>query len=174
MRTLHFGVTLFVMSVGLLWAGTVGAASIGDPVPASLDGSTPVRHIYSVTGVRESASADLSTLFMCTNTQKTGAGDIVVGVQVFDSDGTRDTGDVTTGSGVGSISPGETRTFSTENTAAFSGTVLGTDDVFQGSARILATSSKIICTAMIVENTNSPPTSMVSLPVFKKLKQKGQ
>jgi hypothetical protein len=42
----------------------------------------------------------------------------------------------------------------------------------QGSARILATSRTIVCTALVASD-GAPPVSMVSLPVIEKTKQHG-
>ncbi|HXQ23237.1 MAG TPA: hypothetical protein VN812_16285 [Candidatus Acidoferrales bacterium] len=59
----------------------------------------------------------------------------------------------------------------------------GTDNVDQGvgapaqangSARILSTSSKVICTAFVSDTNNSLPTSMVYLTMVAKAKQKGE
>ena len=43
----------------------------------------------------------------------------------------------------------------------------------KGSARILATSKKLACTAFIADAGNAPPTSMAHLDMIAKLKQKG-
>jgi hypothetical protein len=42
----------------------------------------------------------------------------------------------------------------------------------KGSARILATSKKLACTAFIADAGNSPPASMAHLTIIAKLKQK--
>ena len=42
-----------------------------------------------------------------------------------------------------------------------------------GSARILATSKKLVCTAFVADPSNAPPTSMVHLDIISKLKQRG-
>jgi hypothetical protein len=45
--------------------------------------------------------------------------------------------------------------------------------VGQGTARIVATSAKLLCTAQVLDSENDPPTSITTLPIFAKLKQKG-
>lgn len=47
-----------------------------------------------------------------------------------------------------------------------------TDTTTQGSARILSTSKKLMCTAYRADYANSPPTSMVQLTIIAKTKQK--
>ena len=42
----------------------------------------------------------------------------------------------------------------------------------KGSARILATSKKLTCTAFLADPGNAPPTSMAQLTIIAKLKQK--
>jgi len=42
----------------------------------------------------------------------------------------------------------------------------------KGSARILATSRKLACTAFLAEPFNAPPTSMAHLTIIAKTKQK--
>jgi hypothetical protein len=49
---------------------------------------------------------------------------------------------------------------------------LGGGGFSKGSARILATSKKLACTAFLADNGNAPPTSMVQLIIIKKTKQK--
>jgi hypothetical protein len=154
--------------------GPAAAGSIADAPPPLLNGTTKAKVIYSVTGVTDSGSRNLATLFHCTSTERTGGKPITVGVEVFDVDGTLKN-DVRVGQGVVSVQPGHTATIGTRSTASFGETAhLRGLSVRQGSARILATSKRIICGAMIVNDELTPPTSMVSLPVFKKMKQSGQ
>ena len=42
----------------------------------------------------------------------------------------------------------------------------------KGSARILATSKKLACTAFLADDGNAPPTSMAQLTIIAKTKQK--
>jgi hypothetical protein len=44
---------------------------------------------------------------------------------------------------------------------------------FVGSARVLATSKKMVCTAFVLDSTSNPPVTMMQLPMIEKLKQKG-
>jgi hypothetical protein len=51
-------------------------------------------------------------------------------------------------------------------------TVDGNLAVGKGSARILATSKKIVCTAFLADPSGTPPVSMGSLTIIAKTKQK--
>jgi hypothetical protein len=42
----------------------------------------------------------------------------------------------------------------------------------EGSARIIATSKKLVCTAYVADVDNSPPTTSWQLTIIAKLKQK--
>ena len=48
------------------------------------------------------------------------------------------------------------------------------DGFSNGSARILASSKKLVCTAFVADAGNAPPTSMVQLTIIAKLKQKAE
>ena len=134
-------------------------------------GGEKTKLLYTVVGVRD--SANLATLFHCTSTEPTDGKVIRIGVEVFNYDTTL-ANDVTAGDGDDAIVPGGSVTFGTRDTASFEeDELIDTGNINQGSARIFATSKDVLCSAMIVEVTNDPPTSMVMLPVFRAAKQKG-
>ena len=142
----------------------------GTRICRSLNGQK-TKLLYTVVGVRD--SSNLATLFHCTSTERMGANDIWVGVEVFQWDGTS-TNDIASNAGVEIISPGRTVTLGTRDTLAFSeDDLMATGLIYQGSARIFATSKNVLCAAMIVDPINNPPTSMVMLPVFRATKQGG-
>ena len=161
----------FTVGLGMGTPSLATADSLADtPVPILQGTTKSAQHIYSVTGVQNSGA---STAFHCTSTEKTGGKDIVWGVEIFEN--TRLENDVTNGEGVSVLSPGETNIITTGFTPPFSGAVIPSlFEVFHGSARILATSNKIICAAFLVDALNNPPTFMTTLPVFKRTTQKGQ
>ena len=160
------------LTVALLVPNWARAASIGDKDLPLLNGTEKAKLLYSVTGVTDSVAFDLATLFLCTSTEPTGGNTLTLGVEVFNSGGGLENF-VILGVGVVTIPPGQTRTIGTRPTASFIlAEDLGGPVVGQGSARILATSKRVLCTAMVVDIANSPPTSMLPLPVFKKTKQK--
>jgi hypothetical protein len=98
---------------------------------------------------------------------------VEVGVEVFNFDGTL-LNNAAGGNGTVSIAPGETRTICTQETGFYTEDELMTltSDARQGSARIVATSTKILCNAQALD-LGDPPTSIATLPIFGKVKQKG-
>jgi len=148
----------------------VSAGILDSPLP--LIAGLKTKYIYTVTGVT-SATGGLETVFHCTSMDKK---PFKMGIEIFKGDGTGPLNDVAAGNGEQDFNPGQSRTIVTSsNVDAFDEdkniTALGSVD--QGSARIVSTSSNIVCTAMLVDPNNAPPTSMVSLNVFAKTKQKG-
>jgi len=142
-------------------------AGIADsPLPVLTAGGTTL-HLYSVPGLIDSAG--LGTFFSCTSTD---TATMQVGVEVFFPSGGAPANDaVATSLPVG---PGATVLF---GTSAAVGILiysnLGVGLLSQGSARILATSKKLVCTAYIADTGNAPPTSAWQLNVIKKTAQKG-
>ena len=72
--------------------------------------------------------------------------------------------------GTVTIPSGGTRTFSSQNTALYSEdfTMTTTDNINQGVGRILAnsTSSRVICTAQVLDPVGNPPSYVVKLTLF--------
>jgi len=163
------------MTVGLLAVGlsclvsSVASAGIGDgPLPVLVAGKKTL-HIYSVPGV---LGGDLGTFFSCTSTDKTGNPPMQVGVEVFAEFGGAAFDDPVATSL--SLAPGATVIFGTSGAVDIAiDSDLGVS-VFKGSARILATSAKLACTAFVADIGNAPPTSMVYLTIIKKTAQKGE
>jgi hypothetical protein len=170
------------MRTGILFVALlIGAAPAlaqqdGGPVGAAIpkvDGKN-LKHVFTVTGV--TGYGDLHTAFFCTSLEKSKL--ITVAIEVWDYNAVL-LNDVTTGNGVHDLAAGETGTFETNLDGD---DIVGiNDDVVidldtnadHGSARILSTSTKLACTAMVVEKVGDPPASMASLHVFAKKKQKG-
>jgi hypothetical protein len=151
-------------------ANSVALAGIVDtPLPTLVPGETTL-HVYSVSGVDGGAGGLFGTYFSCTSTD---TATMQVGVEVFGAFGGAPVND-----GVAtslSVAPGQTVLFGTEPAASF---ILTSDLVagfgLAGSARIIATSKKLICSAFLADRLNAPPTSMVYLTIVAKTKQKGQ
>lgn len=158
--------TLSALVVALTLAAAPAIAGIADsPLPELLPGAKTV-HLYSVPGVIGNL-AGLSTFFACTSTA---TAPIQVGVELFAGPGGGPANDVVATSL--SIGPGATRMF---GTASAAGIVMDSNlngHSGNGSARILATSKNLVCTAFIADNGNFPPTSMTYLTIIAKTKQK--
>jgi hypothetical protein len=70
------------------------------------------------------------------------------------------------------VAPGATVLFGTTNAAGFHLDQELFVTTVKGSARILSTSRSLICTALLADAANEPPTSMTSLTIIAKTKQK--
>ena len=159
-----------ICAIAVVLVSLPTSAGIGDKDLPLLNGQK-TKLLYTVSGVTDTGV--LATVFHCTSTERDGGKTIELGIEVFDLFGNR-ANDVTAGEGVTFMSPGHTRTLSTQATVAFGNeTDINTGTVAQGSARIIATSKNVLCSAMLVDAVNNAPTSMVMLPVFRATKQKG-
>ncbi len=142
-------------------------AGIADsPLPVLQAGAT-TQFLYSVPGVI--ALPQIGTYFSCASTD---VASMQVGVEVFGAAGGGPVNDASASSVT--VPPGGTVVFGTSAAASFTSNDVGSGNgIGNASARILATSKKLICTAFLADPSNVPPTSMVHLDVVLKLKQKG-
>jgi len=121
---------------------------------------------YSVPGVIRSVG--IATYFSCTSTD---TATMQVGVEVFAAPGGAPVNDAVATSL--SVAPGATVIFGTGSAVGISiDSNLGSGSMSKGSARILATSKKLACTAFVADQGNAPPTSAWQLTIIAKLKQK--
>jgi hypothetical protein len=141
------------------------AGIVDSPLPELLPGAKTV-HQYSVPGVI--SQTGLGTFFSCTSTA---ASPIQVGVEVFGAAGGGPSNDPVASSL--SVGPGATVTFGTQSASGISiSSNLGPGPVSKGSARILATSKSLICTAFVADVTTAPVASLAHLTIIAKTKQK--
>ena len=133
-------------------------AGIGNsPIPAPF-----TQHVFSVAGVISNDS--FSAYFSCTNS---GSQSVTVGVEVFGPSGGASIN--TAATTAIRLAPGATAIFGTTSSASFIvDGILGTGTVISGSARILATSKKLICGAFLADSTSVRPVSTVSLAIVLK------
>jgi hypothetical protein len=148
-----------------LLAAPQARAGIADsPLPVLTAGQTTL-HLYSVPSVINAGG--LSTFFSCTSTD---TATMQVGVELFSSAGGGPANDAIATSL--SVVPGATVMFGTSAAAGLSiNSGLAGGLISKGSARILATSKKLACTAFLADPGNAPPTSMAQLTIIAKLKQ---
>lgn len=176
-KTLTKLITILGLVMGLtgLTHQPASANGLTDPLPILFGTTKRAIHVYSVPSVRSSLGTNgnsVTTTFRCASTEKTGGQDIVWAVEVFSSSsGLRN--DVTVGQGVLTLPPGDTDVISIYDTAVFVEEGVLREFVSHGSARILATSTKIICSAFLVHPDDAPPTFITPLPVIKRTTQKG-
>src|SRR5688572_9407965 len=149
-----------------LFAGPAVAGVADTSLPELLVGANTY-HLYTVPSVMHGFGT--ATYFGCTSLEQTAS--MQVGVEIFPGNGGAPSNNVVATSI--NIPPGATRIFGTSFAAGMviNSNVGGTPG-FSGSARILATSKKLSCTAFAADTGNAPPTSMMHLTIIAKTKQK--
>ena len=158
-----------LVAVLTLTAAPAFAGIVDSPLPV-LDPAAKTIHLYSVPGVVSDLGTTLGTFFSCTSTASS---PVTVGVEVFPSAGGPAMNNASTTSLV--AAPGSTVTFATVNPASGVDSNLGTPtfvSVKWGSARILATSKSLVCTAWVAEANTGTPTVAYDLTIIAKTKQK--
>jgi hypothetical protein len=150
------------------------------PLPAFSDGKAAVK-VYTAVGVIK--NNNLETAFFCTNLDSASQD---IGVEVFDETGARRNAINAGNNGaVLNVGPGQTKTVSTSPTAVLHedasitldlGTGNATNNLRNGSGRVVATSKNISCTAILVDKLhsicdpaapcNNPPPTIASLPLI--------
>ena len=146
-------------------APTEALPGIADsPLPVLSAGATTF-HLYSVPGIIRSGS--LGTYFSCTSTD---TATMQVGVEVFGPAGGAPLNDAVATSL--SVAPGATVMFGSSAAGILIDTDPGIPPMSKGSARILATSKKLVCTAFVADRGNDPPQTSWQLTIIAKLKQK--
>lgn len=155
-------------AIVVLTAGVGWARQIGDKPPL-LNGFERVKHMLVASGLDSVAAA---AVFICTSMEKGGGNDVTLAVEWWS--GTSFENDVAAGEGVIVLTPGDTRILATHNTAFFQSETLipNATGATRGSARILATSKKIVCQAYSVDKDGNPPSFLTSVPLHVKGKQK--
>ncbi len=155
------------------------AGVIDTPLPAFSDGKPSVR-VYNAVGVVK--GNNLQTDFICTNIDSI---TVDIGVELFDETGAlRNSIPANNGSFV-NVTPGVTVTVGTgatvafheDKTITFNASGNGADELINGSARVVATTKNIACSAIIADkfhaivdpalNPSAPPPSFTSLPLIR-------
>jgi hypothetical protein len=154
-------------------AAPAALAGIGFKDVPLLDGNTKGKVLYTVSGVVNDSN-NMGSAISCTSTEKEGGKDVVVGVEFFTRNGTL-VNDLTTGDGVVVVPPGYTRAVVTQPTEMLNAPAVVTFGYMgPGSARIIASSARVVCTAWVLDPDSTVPASWVMLPMFRKGKQRGQ
>ncbi len=149
-----------------LTAAPAFAGIVDSPLPTLVAGKRTLL-VYSVPGIIDAGG--LGTFFSCTSTD---TATMQVGVELFGPAGGGPINDAVATSL--SVVVGGTVTFGTSSAFDISiDSNLGGGGLSKGSARILATSSSLICTAYIADRTTAPPTSGWHLTIVKSTKQAG-
>lgn len=160
-----------LLACGVLTAlgtGNARAQLIADRPPL-LNGTLKAKQVLVATGLNSGASV---AVFICTSLERTGGKNLTVGVEWWSNASLEN--DVTAGEGVVVLTPGATVILATNDTAYYQGEVLipNASGGERGSARILATSKKIVCTVHSLDRNNNPPTFLSTVPLYVGGKQK--
>lgn len=157
-------------------ASTAANAGVVDsPTPTLSVGGSPSRHVYTIPGVIK--NNNLETVVVCTSLET--ANSFRFAVEVFPATGGSplNSAGVPTLNGADTLAPGETRTVGTDNTVAMhEDAVIGglpAASLRNGSARVVSESTRIACSAWVVDELNDPPASALALKVIKARKQSG-
>jgi hypothetical protein len=154
-------VLLFVIFVVSMQPAFAGLADT--PLPTF--GGQKLFHLFSVPGVVKTSKLD--TVVCCSAVSKKAP--FTIGFEVFDTVGDRVAGPGFLGGGEGGSG-----CFATGLIVSTPVNYLNSvPTMVGGSMRITSTIKEVICSVFIVDNTNNPPQSMVSLSVVSKVKQKG-
>jgi hypothetical protein len=141
-------------------------AGIADSALPVLDPSAKTLLLLSVPGVRN--DDPIRTVFTCTSTS---TAPMKVAVEIFDSQGTVANDAAAT---AWSLNPGATAVFVTGsvNLVGYNVLFAAIPAIDNLSARILATSKSLICTAYFTDGSTWPPPFASYLPMIAKTKQK--
>lgn len=140
--------------------GNISGLGVADPPPSGYS------VLYMFTGVANDTTDNdqIATAVHCTNY---GSNAVTVTVELFTSGSSGSP--AVFASPPDSLSPNETGTYSSQGTI-FTEIPIGAGTIEQGSGRVLATASTLICTAQLLNPSPiSPaitPTFMVRLPMF--------
>ncbi len=161
----------FICYVGIaavLASAAVASAGVVDTALPTLPGDTKAsKIIYTVTGVIDNNSS-IATCVTCANVDKS---NLTIGMEVFNWDGVQ-LNDASAGNGSRTLHVGTTRTICTNLTDPYNEdeVIVLSGAADQGTARIVSTSKKILCSAAVLARTGF---SMSSLSVFRQTKQGG-
>jgi hypothetical protein len=154
-----------VVLFGAALATPVLAGIADSPLPVLLPGKTTY-HLYTVPFATRGGT--LETIFACTSTD---TASMQVCVEVFSPFGGPPISNDCSFTSL-NVASGANVKFGTNPTTAISIDSIVNGSASGGSARIIATSKKLACTAFLADAFNVPP-SMVHLTIIKKKTQKG-
>lgn len=149
-----------VAAVISVTATSAHAGVIDTPLPNLTLTGAPGKTFAIATGLR--TTAEVAVVVSCTNLD---SGNVGVSLEFFAFSG------LVSGSGETTIPAGYTRTIATQDTVLYAEDLLAPATLNQGSLRISASSTKLMCNVVMVEDASAAP-SMVDVPLIIK-KQKG-
>lgn len=157
-RNIFAPILLTALAVGVSAPPAASAGIADSPLPQFADGKPSVV-VLAVSGVVKKDR--LQTDFQCTVLDSVA---VDVAVEIFGPDGTLQN-DVQAGNGaLLNVAPGQTVTFGTTGTVAYlESAVITLAAVSQGSARVVASSDRVSCNAVVLDKAVTPPASISAL-----------
>ncbi len=157
-RNILAPILVTALAVGISAPPQAHAGIADSPLPQFADGKPSVV-VLAVSGVVKKDR--LQTDFQCTVLDSVA---VDVGVEIFGPDGTLQN-DVQAGNGaLLNVAPGQTVTFGTTGTVAYlESAVITLSAVAQGSARVVASSGRVSCNALVLDKAVTPPASISAL-----------
>ena len=153
-------------------APRASAQSVADPIPL-LNGTERAKLLFSIPFVH--SDVNVATCVSCSDTSKNDSGTGEYWAVEFIDNGTA-ANDLTLGDGVVFVDwGGDTDIMCTRSPASIGAMTagVGAQDIFEGSARVVATTKTLMCTAFMVPVLGDPPGFMTMLPMYRTSKQKG-
>ncbi len=132
----------------------INTSGLADSVPSGYE------TVYIFSGVRNKTGQIIATVVHCTNS---GLTSIDVATHFFDRFGSTTYPITKT-----SLASNQSWTFLTQDTQIYDSNKSNAvaSDINQGSGRVIATSSNLICTAMILDANNATPQFVTELTLF--------
>jgi hypothetical protein len=164
--------------LGTLISGAIVSTAVAafagpadSPVP-SISPSASTRVLYTVPGVIKNNG--IETAIMCTSMDTV---DSTIAFEVFAPEGGAALNNVASavGNGTMPLPVGATVTISTGTSVGLheDEAINGLANVKNGAARILGTSTRVLCTGILVEKLASPPATITTLKIFAQRRQNG-
>ncbi len=170
MNARRFGSAVLLSTLAIA-AGTASAGPADSPVP-SISNTAPTRVAYTIPGVIKNNG--IETAIMCTNMDTVAA---TVAFEVFNPEGGAALNNVAVGAANGTlpVPVGATVTIATGACVGLheDATITGLTNVKNGSGRILSTTTRLLCTGILVEKLASTPTTIATLKIFAQRRQNG-
>lgn len=165
-------ISVALLTVAITVAATSAMAGPGDsPVP-SISNSASTRILFTVPGVIKNNG--IETAIMCTSLDSTAG---TLAFEIFAPEGGGPLNDVSSGVANGTLAlpVGATVTISTGTSVGLHEDLAidGLGNVKNGSARILGTTTRVLCTALLVEKLGVTPATITTLKIFARRKQNG-
>lgn len=161
-----------LIAAAISGAATSALAGPADsPVP-SISNSASTRVLYTVPGVIKNNG--IETAIMCTSMDTLAT---TLAFEIFAPEGGGALNDVSSGVANGALAlpAGGTVTISTGTSVGLHEdlAITGLGNVKNGAARILGTTTRVLCTGLLVEKASMTPATMTTLKIFARRKQNG-